>query len=211
MDKKDFFAELRRALSGLPSEERDNVLKYYEDYFLDAEGESDAEIIRGLGDPQKIAADILKEYRDLQPHSWQKNTAPPPRRWKGISPWLLLVLVVFAIPIGIPLVIGLGATLLGILISIIAFIVAIVIVAFAVPAALAITGIALLGLSFCIWGDPASALMMVGGGFVCLALGGLAGLLLVKLCLLFVPPLFRWFVALLRWPIDKLRVAFRRG
>ena len=211
MDKKDFFAELRRALSGLPSEERDNVLKYYEDYFLDAEGESDAEIIRGLGDPQKIAADILKEYRDLQPHSWQKNTDPPPRRWKGISPWLLLVLVVFAIPIGIPLALGIAATLLGILITIIAVVVAAAVAAFAVPAALALTGLALLGMSFLIWGDPASALMMVGGGLVCLALGGLAGLLLVKLCLLFVPPLFRWFVALLRWPIDKLRVAFRRS
>ena len=59
MTKQEFFAALRRALSGLPLEERDNVLKYYEDYFLDAEGESEDEIIRGLGDPQKIADDIL--------------------------------------------------------------------------------------------------------------------------------------------------------
>lgn len=211
MVKKDFFAELKRALSGLPPEERDNVLKYYEDYFLDAEGESDEEIIRGLGDPQKIAQDILREYRDLQPHSWQKNTDPPPRRWKGINPWLLLILVVLAIPIGIPLAIGIGATLLGIFITIIAFVAAVVIAAFAVPAVLAVIGAALFGMSFLIWGDPASAVMMIGGGLVCLALGGLAGLLLVKLCLLFVPPLFRWFIALLRWPVDKLRVAFRRS
>ena len=37
------------------------------------------------------------------------------------------------------------------------------------------------------------------------ALGVLVSLLAIKLCTLFVPPVFRAVVALLRWPFDKLR------
>jgi hypothetical protein len=33
--------------------------------------------------------------------------------------------------------------------------------------------------------------------------------LVVKLCRLFLPPVFRGIVAILRWPIDKLRGALR--
>ena len=69
MNKQQFLSALRRALSGLPDAECDNVMQYYEDYFLDAEGESEEEIICGLGNPQKIADDILREYRELQPHA----------------------------------------------------------------------------------------------------------------------------------------------
>lgn len=80
MNKQQFLSALRRALSGLPDAERDNVMQYYEDYFLDAEGESEEEIIRGLGNPQKIADDILREYRELQPHANPQGAQTPPRR-----------------------------------------------------------------------------------------------------------------------------------
>lgn len=83
MKKQEFFDALRRALSGLPMDERDNVMQYYEDYFLDAEGESEEEIIRGLGDPQKIADDILREYRELQPRPGAADAQASPRRRRG--------------------------------------------------------------------------------------------------------------------------------
>ena len=188
MKKQEFFDALRRALSGLPMDERDNVMQYYEDYFLDAEGESEEEIIRGLGDPQKIADDILREYRELQPRPGAADAQASPRRRRGISPWLLLVLVLLAIPIGVPLA---GVVLI------------------ALPAALLAIGAALIVFSFLLWGAPASAVMTLGGGLTCLSLGGLAALLFLKLCRLFVPPLFRGLVAVLRWPIDKLRGVIR--
>ena len=203
MTKQEFFAALRRALSGLPLEERDNVLKYYEDYFLDAEGESEEEIIHGLGDPQKIADDILREYRELQPHASANRTAP--RRWKGVSPWLLLVLVLLAIPVGIPVL----ATLLGIVLSVLARAAAVLVGRLCVPLVLLAAGAALIVFSFALWGAPASAVLTLGGGFILLALGGLTGLLLAKLCMLFVPPLFRGLIALLRWPFKKLKEVLR--
>lgn len=199
MKKQEFLAALRQALSGLPPEERDNVMQYYEDYFLDAEGESEEEVIRGLGDPQKIADDILREYRELQPH------AEPARTRKGISPWLLLVLVLIAIPIGVPLL----AVLAGVVLTVLAVLGAVLVGLLCVPAVLLAAGAALTIFSFVLWGAPASAVMTLGGGFVLLALGGLAALLLVKLCRLFLPPVFRGIVSILRWPVDKLRGALR--
>lgn len=205
MKKQEFFDALRRALSGLPMDERDNVMQYYEDYFLDAEGESEEEIIRGLGDPQKIADDILREYRELQPRPGAADAQASPRRRRGISPWLLLVLVLLAIPIGVPLAGGLLATVLGLLATALAVVLGIAVVLIALPAALLAIGAALIIFSFFLWGAPASAVMTLGGGLTCLSLGGLAALLFLKLCRLFVPPLFRGLVAVLRWPIDKLR------
>ncbi|MBS7225611.1 MAG: DUF1700 domain-containing protein [Clostridiaceae bacterium] len=209
MNKQQFLSALRQALSGLPDAERDNVMQYYEDYFLDAEGESEEEIIRGLGNPQKIADDILREYRELQPHANPQGAQTPPRRWKGINPWLLAVLVVLAIPIGIPLAGGLLAAAAGILLAGITAIGAVLTALIAVPTALIFAGAALSVFSLFLWFAPPSAVMTLGVGLFLLSLGVLLALLVVKLCRLFLPPVFRGIVAILRWPIDKLRGALR--
>ena len=40
MNRADYMAALRRALSVLPEEERANALRYYEEYFDDADRKS---------------------------------------------------------------------------------------------------------------------------------------------------------------------------
>lgn len=209
MNKQQFLTALRRALSGLPPAERDNVMQYYEDYFLDAEGESEEDVIRELGDPQKIADDILREYRELQPHANPQGAQTPPRRWKGINPWLLAVLVLLAIPIGLPLAGGLLAAVAGILLAGVTAIGAVLLALIAVPAVLVFVGAVLIVFSLFLWFAPPSAVMTLGGGLVCLSLGVLMALLVVKLCKLFLPPVFRGIVAILRWPVDKLRGVLR--
>ena len=42
MNRADYMAALRRALSVLPEEERANALRYYEEYFDDAGPENEA-------------------------------------------------------------------------------------------------------------------------------------------------------------------------
>ena len=51
MNRADYMAALRRALSVLPEEERANALRYYEEYFDDAGPENEAKAIE-----EKIAA-----------------------------------------------------------------------------------------------------------------------------------------------------------
>ena len=58
MNRADYMAALRRALSVLPEEERANALRYYEEYFDDAGPENEAKAIEELGEPAKVAAQI---------------------------------------------------------------------------------------------------------------------------------------------------------
>ena len=91
MNRADYMAALRRALSVLPEEERANALRYYEEYFDDAGPENEAKAIEELGEPAKVAAQILADYRELTavPHT---QPIKEKRRWRGISPLLLIVL-----------------------------------------------------------------------------------------------------------------------
>lgn len=69
MSQFEFMSRLRRCLAGLPEEEIDRAVEYYEDYFADA-GMSDEEVIAKLGSPEKIAENIRKEILGKQ-----ENTA----------------------------------------------------------------------------------------------------------------------------------------
>ncbi|MGO5028036.1 DUF1700 domain-containing protein [Candidatus Agathobaculum pullicola] len=208
MNRTEYMAALRRALSVLPEEERASALRYYEEYFDDAGPENEEKVIADLGAPEKVAGQILADYREVTPVPPASDNAAPQqkkRRWNGINPWLLVVLVLLAIPIGIPLagvLIGLIVTVFGVVLSIVLMVLAFAVV---VPLCLLAAGVILCGMSFVLWSMPASAVMTLGCGLALFALGVLLSLLIIKLCILFVPPLFRAFVALLRWPIDKWR------
>ena len=71
MNRADYMAALRRALSVLPEEERANALRYYEEYFDDAGPENEAKAIEELGEPAKVAARILAATAKLTavPHA----------------------------------------------------------------------------------------------------------------------------------------------
>ena len=64
MNRNEYMAALRRALSVLPEEERANALRYYEEYFDDAGPENEQQVISDLGAPEKVAEQILADYRE---------------------------------------------------------------------------------------------------------------------------------------------------
>ena len=147
------------------------------------------------------------------PHQGAGGTAAKPNhRRRGVPPWLLVVLVLLAIPVGIPLIgglaIGAAGTVFGLLAAAAAVVFSVVVV---LPLALLIAGVVLCGFSFALWGAPASAVVTLGCGLALSALGILVTLLMIKLCILFVPPLVRGLVAIIRWPLDKLRARNHGG
>lgn len=198
MNRADYMAALRRALSVLPEEERANALRYYEEYFDDAGPENEAKAAQELGDPEKVAAQILADYRELTavPHA---QPIKEKRRWRGISPLLLIVLVLLAIPIGVPLVFG---VFLAIIVTVLAVILAVLLILYGIPLALICGGAVIAVLSCTLWATPANALVTLGNGLAAFAAGILLGLLAIKLSILFVPPVFRAFVAVLRAPFN---------
>ena len=58
MNKDIFLRDLERFLSDIPQEEREQALKYYEDYFEDAGTENEQQVIQDLGSPVELAKQI---------------------------------------------------------------------------------------------------------------------------------------------------------
>lgn len=222
MNAYEYLQALRAALAVLPDDEINSAMRYYEDYFLDAGDENAAQVIEQLGPPEQVAEAILRDYTGVarrRPERFEEEKAQtvdgvplgrdgkPLTRKKGINPWMLACIVLLALifgPIAITVIGAIIAAVVGLVIGIAACVVA-------VPAATLIGGGALVLFSFLLWATPASALATLGAGLVVGAVGLLLVLLVIKLCILFVPPIIRGLVALVRWPIEKIRNCLKRG
>lgn len=222
MNAYEYLQALRAALAVLPDDEINSAMRYYEDYFLDAGDENAAQVIEQLGPPEQVAEAILRDYTGVarrRPERFEEEKAQtvdgvplgrdgkPLTRKKGINPWMLACIVPLALIFGPIAVAVIGA----IIVAIVGLIVGVAACVVAVPAATLIGGGALVLFSFLLWATPASALATLGAGLAVGAVGLLLVLLVIKLCILFVPPIIRGLVALIRWPIEKIRNCLKRG
>lgn len=222
MNAYEYLQALRAALAVLPDDEIDSAMRYYEDYFLDAGDENAAQVIEQLGPPEQVAEAILRDYTGVarrRPERFDEEKAQtvngvplgrdgkPLTRKKGINPWMLACIVLLALIFGPVAVAVIGA----IIVAVVGLVIGIAACVVAVPAATLIGGGALVLFSFLLWATPASALATLGAGLVVGAVGLLLVLLVIKLCILFVPPIIRGLVALIRWPIQKIRDYLKRG
>lgn len=64
MSKKEFLQALEQELQDLPLEEKKSAVQYFSMYFDDAGPEQEAEVIRQLGSPQKVAQEIREGGAD---------------------------------------------------------------------------------------------------------------------------------------------------
>lgn len=222
MNAYEYLQALRAALAVLPDDEIDSAMRYYEDYFLDAGDENAAQVIEQLGPPEQVAEAILRDYTGVarrRPERFDEEKAQtvngvplgrdgkPLTRKKGINPWMLACIVLLALIFGPVAVAVIGA----IIVAVVGLVIGIAACVVAVPAATLIGGGALVLFSFLLWATPASALATLGAGLTVGAVGLLLVLLVIKLCILFVPPIIRGLVALIRWPIQKIRDYLKRG
>lgn len=222
MNAYEYLQALRAALAVLPDDEIDSAMRYYEDYFLDAGDENAAQVIEQLGPPEQVAEAILRDYTGVarrRPERFEEEKAQtvdgvplgrdgkPLTRKKGINPWMLACIVLLALIFGPVAVAVIGA----IIVAVVGQVIGIAACVVAVPAATLIGGGALVLFSFLLWATPASALATLGAGLTVGAVGLLLVLLVIKLCILFVPPIIRGLVALIRWPIEKIRNCLKRG
>ena len=62
MDKNTYLKELSRHLSHrIPEQEREDTLRWYEEYFQEAGPEREAEVIEELGSPETVAQRVAEE------------------------------------------------------------------------------------------------------------------------------------------------------
>ncbi|MDR1800388.1 MAG: DUF1700 domain-containing protein [Lachnospiraceae bacterium] len=67
MNRNEFLRELGEYLTGIPSDEKQNALRFYEDYFDDAGAENEANVIEELKSPKKLAEAIIADIMGTEP------------------------------------------------------------------------------------------------------------------------------------------------
>ena len=102
MTRNEFMTALRKRLSHLPAEEQDAALKYYEEYFDEAESEEEA--ARQLSSPDAIADRILADYG--------AGNAARKGQKEGRSPWFYVSIVLLCVLFS-PVLLGVGAAALA--------------------------------------------------------------------------------------------------
>lgn len=63
MSRKEYMEQLDMLLRDIPHTERQEALKYYEDYFADAGEEHEAEVIEELGSPEELAKRLREDLK----------------------------------------------------------------------------------------------------------------------------------------------------
>ena len=69
MSRNEYLAELKSLLMSLPSDERDAAIKYYQEFFEDAGGDKEQEVISELGSPKVLAESIIAEQNRTEKSS----------------------------------------------------------------------------------------------------------------------------------------------
>ena len=62
MNKVEFIEEIKKILEGLPSEEIENAINYYSEYFEDAGIDDETDVTISLGTAKEVAEQIILEY-----------------------------------------------------------------------------------------------------------------------------------------------------
>lgn len=112
MNKYEFINLLSKKLEKLPEEERKDVIRYYEEYFEEAQIKYETNVLDELPHPSEVASQILSEYavKELN-NNKVKN--------KISSLWFILLAVLvspLAFPIALPILIFLFVGIILILV-----------------------------------------------------------------------------------------------
>jgi len=161
--KAEYLEQLSHKLRVLPASERQDALDYYDGYLSDAESEAAA--IAQLGSPGEVAANILANYVSKTPShepGGRKSEA------RGMRTAWVIILALFALPIGLPIIITLAVIPFVLFISLLS-----VIFSFGVTGVALIAGglASLVAFPFVVLQDFGTALFFGGTGLVCIGLG----------------------------------------
>jgi len=174
MTRIEFFDELRFELSGLPQSEIGRIAEYYDEIFNEAldEGKTEQEICDILDTPEDIAGRVRAEIAFVRAE--QEPSA------KSMSTLLVVLLSIFALPIGLPIAIAVFAVILSLVITV-----------FAVVVSLGATMIGLFaggiiglvyGIVMIISGSFLYGLSLVGASIALIGIGALGGFGVYALC-----------------------------
>lgn len=203
MNRWEFMKALERLLLDIPIEEREEALKYYNDYFDDAGEENAESVISKLGSPQEVAAQIRKDYESSNVNPDMDNmeergylNTPIDNREKyssdkqdknKMSTGVIILIVILCI-LASPLLVGVAGALFGIIVAFLGIYISVVIVAAAGAFAGLVSGVVLVvgGIIKGVY-SPMGAIATIGIGLISLAIGVLCLICTVLLTGVLIP------------------------
>ena len=227
MNRTQFMLELAALLQDISVEERTEAMKYYNDYFDEAGEENEAEIIRELGSPAKVAAEIkaglngkdqeegeFSETGYTDPRFSQKdsparqepetygsgNRREPPRSNRTLKIILIILIILFGLPIILPVALVVLCVIAGLAIAAFAVVFACVVAAFAI----AVIGVVMFFAGIvALVPDLPAGLALIGSGLLLGVVGVILTVVMVRICMIVLPGMFRFFVELCRRPFHR--------
>ncbi|MBQ9984324.1 MAG: DUF1700 domain-containing protein [Lachnospiraceae bacterium] len=159
MNKSEFLAALREKLNGVPEEDINKSLDFYEEMIDDRveDGMSEEEAVEALGSMEEIIAQILSEV------SLPKLVKEKVKPKQSLKAWEI-VLIVLGAPIWVPLVFSICSVVLSAYLTVWIMIISL----YATDLAIALSGLALTTMAFVslVQGNFAIFGMMFGCGLV---------------------------------------------
>lgn len=235
MTKYEFLGDLCRLLSDLPQEERNQAMKYYDDYFADAGENEEQTVIAELGTPEELAKQIkessseqiqygegVKNHSEDLPQSknstesgqnqnnWQQAESSSANtstaRNDTSRTILIIVIAVLTSPIWISLITAFFSVILGLCTAFLGIISAFVLGGGGV----AIAGVACIigGFIACFALEASAGILTIGIGLILTALGSAGCYLGVLFCVKFFPAAFKGLLKFIDWCNIKLRTLF---
>ena len=107
MTREEYMKRLQHRLRRLPKEDYEKAVTYFAEYFEEAGSENEAQAIEDLGEPEQ-AAD--QKIRDIAVEYAKDPVKVVKRSFSAV--WIV-ILAVFAAPIGLPLVLACGVVVLA--------------------------------------------------------------------------------------------------
>jgi uncharacterized membrane protein len=196
MNRETFLRQLEYELRTLSAEERENAMQYYRDYLNEAEDVQAA--LDALGSPERVAADILREFGSVPAVSSRTKQTGGLRSWftaldrgqKILLVFLLCVAAVCILPACLGVIGGLGGLLVGIVVCIVAVLFAAFLIFLVLAFAFFIAGIVALAAAFGA-ATLASAGIVVGVAMILLGLSLLCFAAFLWLCRTLFPAILR--------------------
>lgn len=173
MTREEYLRQLRKYLKRLPKEDYDNAMEYFTEYFDEAGPEGEQRVMQELGSPREAAAELLANLLD-------EKTSRKEEGRKSIAAIVLIAfMAIFAAPIGIPVLLAVGALLLaGVIVAAACAICVLLfgVCGFFLGGVLVARGIVAISAA------PAGAAVLAGAGLVSIGLSVLLSVLLLCLC-----------------------------
>lgn len=180
MSKEEYLNQLHKYLRKLPRQDYEDAMEYFTEYFQETDEEGAVELMKELGTPKEAARELMANLLDkkIEEHQNYETDGYTRAEKKGSGKhviWIAL-LVLFAAPVGAPLLVALAAVVLSLVVCMLAILLLLAACLVIIGGKIIARGILAVPISM------SGFAMLTGSGLLSMGAGILGVLLCIYLC-----------------------------